>query len=433
MKVFEIIQQVAATSSTKEKQAILEANKENRTLLSTFLYAENPRYNFWIKGFDIAVGTVGGKELSLYAFTQLDRLINREITGNAARKFLADLLREHTPDSAIIINRIVNRDLRCKCGTAIVNKVWKNLIPEYPMMLCDKFNEKTEKYLRSKDSFVVQNKSDGGRINIKVGQDGNVSYHSRNGSTLELFGRFDEQFKNFPGLIFDGELLVKTEDGIVNRQKSNGYYTKAVRGTLTKEESELFVVVLWDVIPETALIGQIISNPYNERLSYLVKMVDSLPNNNSVEVTEYELVHSIEECLAFYDKMRLRGEEGAIIKVSDSLWEDRRSKNQIKLKAEDEGDFLCTGWTEGTGDFVGMMGSLQCQTACGKVKFSVGSGFKVADRTDGDQYIGKIIKCRYNEIISSRDRKDGTLSLFLPIFDSVRWDKTTANTMEELK
>ena len=129
-----------------------------------------------------------------------------------------------------------------------------------------------------------------------------------------------------------------------------------------------------------------------------------------------------------------RGEEGGILKSLNGIWEAKRSKYQLKLKAEDPADLLVVGYTLGTPgtQFDGMLGALVCQTSCGQLEVSVGSGFKhkKGERDNPESYIGKIIQVKYNCIISSKgsDKK----SMFLPIFDGIRYDKDTANSLEDL-
>jgi hypothetical protein len=438
--IYQIIEQIAATSSLKEKQAIFERNQGNDALRLSFLYAENPRFNFWIRGVDPSIpaesyGLLGGKQIDQSTFKALDELINRKVTGNAARERLIDILSEHDPHAAVIINRIVNRDLRCGAGTSISNKVWKGLIPEYPVMLCGKYDAKAEKYLAGKGKLIAQKKSDGGRVNIKVDLNGGVTYHSRSGSVLNLYGAFDSVFTNFPGQVFDGELLVKTANGVADRKTGNGFYTKAVRNTLSEAEAARFVMDIWDVIPTDVFHGvQPSTETYRTRLKNVTRMLTKV--DSRIEVSEGYECDSMAECMAVYDVMRARGEEGIIIKVLDgAIWEDRRSKDCVKVKAEETGDFLCTGWEYGTPgtQYEKMLGNLKCETSDGLCKFNVGSGFNDLDREDPDQYVGRIIEIKYNEVIASRARKDGTKSLFLPIFSQIRFDKTVANSLAELK
>lgn len=436
MTIFDIICSISADPSLKAKQAIVEKHKDNEVLKKCFLYAENPRFNFYIKADPgMEVGASGTNDISLETFAQLDEIINRKVTGNDARLFLQSILLPlHTAGRTVVI-RIVNRDLRCNAGTSIANKVWKNLIPEYPVMLASKGDKKSFDYLESlvgKDNFVVQTKCDGGRVNVMVDERGNVTYRSRNGSELNLHGFFDAQFREHRGFVFDGELLARDDDnGIVDRKIGNGLYTKAVRGTLSAKEASKLCMVVWDVIPTDEFNAGQGSMSYRDRLRVLMDYSSKF-NAAIVTIVESKIVHTIKEVQEFYELMRSRGEEGAIVKVASSRWEDRRSKNMVKMKAEETCDAVVVGVIEGSGKYAGMIGSLECESSCGLLKFNVGSGFNDDDRKkDPSFYMGKIVEVAYNEIISSKGKT--TKSLFLPIYKQVRYDKNVANKLDELK
>lgn len=431
MKTTDIITLIANTGSTNEKKAILEKNKNNDLLKNCFLYTENKRFNYYIK---VEQTTGSGKvELADEHFILLDALNARVVTGNEARDLVNKAMEKMTIESQELFCKIINRDLRCGAGTTIANKVWKNLIPEYPVMLASKFDAKAQKYLSQYENnvgFYVQCKMDGGRCLVKVSETGDVTYHSRSGSILDLFHEFDDQFSPFRGMIFDGELLVLTKTGKRDRVCGNGLYTKAVRNTLSAEEAKRFTIVLWDVIPEKEyLIGKG-TESYSTRLDLLQTMEPHF-GATGVRVVESKKVNTLGECLEFYGNMRSRGEEGAIIKVANSVWEDTRSKNMVKMKAVETGDFVCVGVEPGAGKYANMIGALVCETSCGKVNFSVGTGLTDKDRALSNKYIDKIIEVKYNEVISSKNKD--TKSLFLPVFVQVRDDKTIANSLEELK
>lgn len=432
MNIYEIIQSVANTSSTKEKQAILERNKDNNILRLCFLYAENPRFNFYVKvrpaGFDYG----GTNDISIATFYDLDKLIDRTYTGNAAREFINKIMRDLTPEAQLVLGRIINKDLRCNCGTAIANKVWKNLIPEYPVMLASKGDVKSMDALRKFGGpYIVQKKCDGGRVNVMVDAEGNVTYRSRNGNELELYGFFDVQFSKYKNMVFDGELLVRDEMGVADRKTGNGLYTKAVRGTLPKDEVSKMCMEIWDVIPIEEFNAGIGTRAYTDRLTSLLIMKF---NPALVQVVESKKVNSLEECDTFYQRMRDQGEEGAIIKTASGRWEDKRSKHMVKLKAEETADLLCFAYEKGSGKYANMIGTLLCRTSCGKLVTGVGTGLNDADRArDPDYYLGKVIEVCYNEVIASKDPKVKTKSLFLPVYKQVRFDKDTANSLDELK
>ena len=433
-ELYHIISALRDHPSTLNKQQILEANKDNEVLQTVFSMTENPFCNYYIKvDKNIWAGVPEGKEeitfeLLIEVFGQL---AGRKVTGHAARDFLAEILSTLTEKDRSILRRIINRDLECNVGTAICNKVWPGLIPEMPCMLASKMDEKAAaSVVPNKDGYIVQTKMDGGRAMATVNDDGTVNVRSRNGKELLLYGFFDTVLSKFPGYVFDGELVVMTDNGVEDRKTGNGFFTKAVRGTINQKEASRFRYVVWDMIPLADFNAGKSTVPYKERLSKLID-AQSLMTPGIVHLVQSRIVSTLQEAEVFYSEMLERGEEGAILKFADMPWEDRRSKKMIKLKEEKDIDAEVIGVTEHT-KVPGWVGSLTCKTADGLVQFDVGSGFTEADRQKPfDYYFGKIVKCKYNALISNKTST--TKSLFLPIFVEVRDDKLTANSLKDLK
>ena len=119
--------------------------------------------------------------------------------------------------------------------------------------------------------------------------------------------------------------------------------------------------------------------------------------------------------------------------IRDSnIWEDKRSKTQIKFKAELDADLLCVGVEEGTGKYAGKIGALKLESADGIIKCKVGTGLSDADRNHPPEtYLDKVIAIVYNARIV--DISTGIESLFLPRFIEVREDKTNADSSERIK
>lgn len=431
-KLSDIIQQLKSTGSTLEKQAILESNKSYMALRDLFEMTENPSINYFMR-LDKNQARAAGTEFITTETLDLIRkkVIGRELTGNAARQFVEDILETLTEQEQQIIIGMINRDLDCKVGTAIINKVWKKLIPEMPCMLAAKMDPKiADSIVYKKNGYVVQLKCDGLRGMAIVSRDGSVQFMSRNGKPLLTHGVFDAQLSQFPGYVFDGELLVASEDGVEDRQTGNGFGTKAVRGTITPEEAIRFKYVVWDMIPVDNFFYGKCDIPYGQRLSNLINAALKFENSR-ISLVEGKVVSSIDECNTFYGEMIERGEEGAILKFIDGPWEDRRSKYMIKLKEELDIDAECYAVIPHKKN-PKWIGALACKTRDGKVLFDVGSGLTEEDREkDPSEFIGKIIQCKYNAVITRKG--SSTKSLFLPIFQCVRYDKTEANSLEELK
>jgi ATP-dependent DNA ligase len=312
-------------------------------------------------------------------------------------------------------------------SVATANDVWMGLIKEYPVMLCSGYDQK----LVDKIEFpaYVQLKEDGMRFNAIV-VDNKCEFKSRNGKTLDLLGNLEAEFvemANGIDCVFDGELLVKIDGKIADRQTGNGILSKAGKGTISSKEAELVCATVWDHIPYAYFISSHCPVPYQQRFKRLAERV----NHPRIELVPSFIVDSLDEAQALFEQYLIDGKEGIILKSMDGEWEDKRSKSQIKFKGELECDLLVTGIENGTGKYQGMLGSLICASSDNVITVNVGSGLKDEQRQSlGSDIIGRVVAVKYNARIKS---KDGAESLFLPIFIELRDDKTEADSSTDIK
>jgi ATP-dependent DNA ligase len=427
-----IFLELANTSSRLEKEAILKKHHANETLKRVLFLALDPYTQFYIRkipGYSpnlterFATPLAGGLD-------NLDKIINRDVTGNAAIQHLKNILESVLADDAKVIERIIEKDLKCGVSEATVNKIWPNLIPTYPVMLASGFDEK----IMNKMTYpaYVQLKLDGMRFNAIV-QNNKVDFRSRNGKSIDLLGNLEQEFLSLAGelpVVFDGELIVREKNGsIMNRQKGNGILNKAVKGTISDKEATMVEAVIWDIIPlEHFKLGE--SNlSYESRFEILqnLEMPERVSLIENIEVASEDEAHHL------FEEYFSKGEEGIILKDITKGWEDKRVKHQVKFKGELECDLLCVDWQEGTGKNVGKLGALVLESSDKLVKVNVGSGFtdEQRDKYTMNNTVGKIVAVKYNAKI--QDKKTGEFSLFLPVFIELREDKDVADSLSSIK
>lgn len=445
--VNDIFKKLAETSSRLEKESILRKNEGNRDLYTAIALALNPLTNFYIKKIpEYQPGAQTNNEHRITLYEAMVRITNelstRKITGNDAIALLKYTLESVEPDEAKVLERIIKKDLRCGVSEATANKVWENLIPTYPVMLCSPYEQKSIDKI--KFPAFVQLKMDGMRFNAVV-RNGKVTYFSRNGKMLDLLGHLDEDFIKAANceeldhdrysdfVVFDGELWVGDILGFpLPRQTSNGILAKCQKGTITDEEASQIYCTLWDVIPYKDFTAGKCTTPYSERFLELEKRVQSFVSNKLKIVLSYN-VYSLEEAKLLFEQYLSEGQEGIILKDMSAPWEDKRVKHQIKFKGEQDCDLRCVGWEEGTGKNKGKLGALILESEDGALRVSVGTGFtdSMRETITEQEVVGKIVAIKYNARIS--DKKTGQHSLFLPVFIEVRTDKETADSSSEIK
>jgi hypothetical protein len=441
LSVFDILRSLEAKSGRNDKLEILTKNKDNELLKRVVFLALDPFTQFYQKKIPEYRRSPLAAVPLVKALDRLSNLSTRQVTGNAAIEYLRKLLSDMALEDAFVLERIILKDLVCGVQESTANKVWKNLIPSYPCMLASAYDEK----LIDKMNFpaIAQIKMDGMRFNAVVNATTKtVEYRSRNGKEVKINNwLLDEAFlamaKNIgmAFVVFDGELIVVDDYGKpLDRKTGNGILNKAVKGTITDSESKMVRAILWDVIPMLYFQKERCDVVYKDRLATLVVAIDNLGDNLKylTAVVETKIVNNSYEAQKVFENYYSQGQEGIILKDSEGIWENKRSKGQVKYKGELECDLMCTNWIPGSGKYKGMLGSLELRSSDGKINVSVGTGFTDDMRKSirPEDVINKIIAVKYNARITSKNNAED--SLFLPVFIEIREDKQTADRSKDV-
>jgi ATP-dependent DNA ligase len=428
MNIHQFLESLAANASRNFKIEQLEANKDNELLREVIRLALCPFTQFYQRKIPAYTPNTTSHAASLQSMLPaFYDLHTRSITGNAAIDHLKSMLEAVSPDDAKVIERIIQKDLRAGFSASTSNKVWMGLVHEYPVMLCSPFEQK----LVDKIKFpaAVQLKMDGMRFNAIV-RDGKVEFRSRNGKEIQLLGNLEEEFVKMAGIVdcvFDGELLVVDNGKILDRQTGNGILNKANKGTITVRDASKVHATVWDVIPYVMFETGHCAAPYSTRFGTLQSM--DLPEK--IHLVEHTVVCDYEAAKTIFEEYLAAGQEGIILKDLAGVWEDKRSKTQIKFKGELECDLRIVGIEEGQGKYAGMLGALLLESSDGVIKVRAGSGFSDDQRKNiGPEVIDKIAAIKYNTRIKN---KAGEESLFLPIILEIRDDKEVADSSKDIK
>ena len=423
--VLSILNRLEATTSRLEKEEILKQNADNPDLKDAFNLALNPTINFHIKKAPEPKTWAAGppEHVSLgSALSDMEVMIcSRRLRGNAARDHVASILGCMNAEDQEVLRRVIGRNLKCGVSEATAEKTWPGLKLSYPCMLVSPMDSKT----KLKFPCIAQTKMDGMRFNALV-ENGQVTYRSRAGKELDLFGVLDEDVLALTAgqdFVLDGELLMFGAGKPLDRKTGNGLLTKFQKGTGTKQLAEQIRAVVWDIIPLFAFRKGVCTTGYKDRVTMLI---DERPGR--IQVARIHDVNSMEEAQVLYKQKLAEGEEGLVLKDPMGPWEDKRVKHQVKMKAELEADLRVTGFLPGTGKFEGKIGSLLVESADGQVKTAVGTGLSDEQRSlPFTEFENKIAAIKYNAVIS--DKKTGAKSLFLPVFIEVREDKKEADIL----
>ncbi|NCP89833.1 MAG: hypothetical protein GW827_06195 [Flavobacteriales bacterium] len=422
MSILDILNELTSTPSTNDKVKILEREKDNKVLKRVFQAAYDKTLTYGIK--KIPEYTEYVTKISLdKAIDELTVFSTRKYTGNQAIQYLSNILSRLSPASAIVLERVIQRDLRCGTSDTLAARVWPGIVPVFDVMLAHK-DISGIKY-----PCIGQIKFDGARCHL-IWDGTKASAWSRNGKEIQTLGVFDSQMQSAFGaecVTIDGELLIVRDGKIIDRKTGNGIISKANKGTITKEEADSIRMVAWDIVDVTSKI------PYDVRLQTLTEAMSKALNHNMIILAETRSINSPEEAQKMFEECISHGHEGAMMKNIKQTWEPKRVKGIGKMKAVESIEVRITEIIEGTGKYAGTLGAFEYSTDDGLIKGNVGSGFSDDQRRMffDKKYIGEIMEILYNQLITDKNTKQ--YSLFLPRFVDIRFDKDITSKFEEIK
>jgi DNA ligase-1 len=325
-------------------------------------------------------------------------------------------------DCANLLTSLICKDLYIGCDAKTINKEIPGLIPTFNVQLANKYFDKPE-YVEGK-TFALTTKIDGGRI-IALKENGQVSFFTRAGQKYEgLVDLEDEMSRLMPeGTCLDGEITLLDRGSLSSKEA----YKETMKIVRTKDKEKHGIKMLvFDWMTVADFKEQQCDFPYKIRrtgaenvfamndFTYFELLPILYLGDDTTKITEI-----LEEEIA-------KGEEGIMINIWDANYEFKRTNNLLKVKKFNTCDLRVTGFEEGTGKYVGMLGAFICEYKGGQVK--VGSGLTDEQRVDvwrnSRDYENLIIEVSYFE-----ETKDSTgkLSLRFPTFKDFRFDKTEPN------
>lgn len=223
MSIKLILDTIAAISGKNDKGKELAKHKDNELLKRVIYLAHSPRVKFYIKQIPEYTGNTSVTETLEKALDELMPLQTRLITGGEAITWLQNMLSCVTSDDALVIERIIGKDLKIGMDSGI-NKVIPKLIEETPYQGAKSFSEKgaAKLFEKGKDKktkvVISQIKADGTYRNAII-RSGEVELISRQGEVSTLTGaKFLSELATLEDCVLNGELTI---DGM-KRTVANG-------------------------------------------------------------------------------------------------------------------------------------------------------------------------------------------------------------------
>ena len=422
-EVIKIIKELQANSG-KRLQEILEENKDNQMLKDVLYFVYNP---FIVTGLS---SKKINKDLSNMVIKKVpvvndpkfditcifDYLIDHNTGKDEDIAYIQHYLYALPIEDREIYKQIFTKELKLGITAKTINKVWKDFIPEFNVMLAEKYWDRMNELEETKPNIIITQKLDGIRAVAKV-KNGEIEIFSRQGKIITGLKDIEEELFRLPNGFYDGELLLQKDD-----IPSKDLYRETVTVVNSKNKYKSGVVFnIFDYInTQDFLKGYWDTKCINRKMFIYEELRKIEPDwLKPVEIL-YLGEYNKDIVKQELDRQISLEHEGVMVNLANAPYEGKRTKNILKVKAMQDCDLKIIGFEEGTGKNKGTLGAVIVDYKGSEVK--VGSGFTDEDRgyfwANQEELLGRVITVQYFE--ETTNKKDNSLSLRFPVYLELR-------------
>tara|TARA_Y100001968_G_scaffold131293_1_gene119854 strand:- start:102 stop:1415 length:1314 start_codon:yes stop_codon:yes gene_type:complete len=356
-----------------------------------------------------------------------NKLIKRELTGNAARDAILTAMESSRKEEWNgFYRRVLIKDLRCGVSEKTVNKIAKKF-PKYkiPIFSCPLAHDSANHEKKMIGKKQIEIKLDGVRV-LTIIRKNKVEMFSRNGKQFHNFGHIISEIENVIkenptpyDLVLDGEVMsANFQDLMKQVHRKDGKQNKdAVLHLFDLCPLKNFQKGRWET-HQTA--RSLLVKEWVAKHSILLKHIRSLEWENVDLDTNKGQKRFVE-----LNKSAVEGGyEGVMIKDPDAMYECKRTHSWLKAKPFIEVTLKVVSVEEGTGRNKGRLGAILVEGEDDGYEYSLscGSGFSDIQReeywTKRNHLVGQLVEIRADAKTKSKDAM--TFSLRFPRFKCFR-------------
>lgn len=327
------------------------------------------------------------------------------------------------PEYEEFLKRLFTKNLPIGVEAATINKVYgEEIIPVWEVQQGYPIDK-----VKLKDGiwFSLSQKMNGNRGTMYKGE--LISRQAQKFKGLDhikndLLALYDEDASRRDAWVFDGELIYKNPE-----RMSDGEAFRYGTGLLNSDNQDKAGIkfVIFDVIPVVEFDRGKCTIPYKIRRIGLNCLRAEITRKHleNIEIVPMVYEGKDQSVIPKWLDYAVEHDWEGLMLNTDVPYRRARHNGCLKIKRFYTVDLRITAIEEGQNRLAGTMGALVVDYKGNKLR--VGSGFDDTTRAavwaNPDDYIGKIVECKYKEV--TMDKKTGLESLQFPTFVRFRDDK----------
>ena len=218
-QIQEFVDAQNATNSNTDKLNVLKKYAKNEAVRNALEYTYNTFKQYGVT----SANCKKNSKLIKYGYSDLFKLLDdlsiRFITGHTATSLVNGFVEANKKHEDLIFS-IIDRNLKTRSTTSMINKVIPGLIPTFDVALANSYDEKMAKKVDFNDTWFVSRKLDGCRCICIINEDGEPTYFSRAGNEFLTLKNLDAEIISLglKNMVIDGEICMLDANGNENFQ-----------------------------------------------------------------------------------------------------------------------------------------------------------------------------------------------------------------------
>lgn len=412
-----------ATNSNSDKLQVIKDFSNDAEVMKALRYTYTPFKQYYVtsknckKRSDLCLPTPSYDNF----FSLLDALDNRDVTGHQAISEVNAFIKANGQYEELIFN-VIDRNLKTRSTTSMINKIVPGLIPTFDVALADTYKDSTKKKVNFKeDSWYVSRKLDGVRCIAYIDETGEPKFFSRAGKEFDTLGKVAEQLKkyNLRKVVLDGEICMVDENGDEDFQ---GIIKEIKRKDHTIQNPKFLV---FDILHQDEFDNKTSDRIFSERMDELELFFDTYEFGGFISQVDQFYVENEEDLQDHMDTAVQFGWEGLMLR-KDAPYQGKRSSDIMKVKKFFDAEYVVIE-TENAVNRVIVEGREVEEEMLRNVvimhkgnRVQVGSGFTQEQKRyyyqHPEEIIGKTINVQYFEETTDQN---GDHSLRFPVIKAI--------------
>ena len=418
--LLDLVTLLKTTTSSNKKKEYIASVKSDIGVGRLLVYTHSPYIHFGVSSRNVikneSINNPIGECIDIY--TLLDNLSNRVWTGHTAIGMINGFVTKY-PQFKEIVFAIIDKDLKTRAGTRIINNVIPGLIPTFSVALAEKLRKMPDFV---NEQWIGSRKLDGVRCIIRK-EGTNIDVLSRQGKQFTTLNNIAEEVSAIPhDFVLDGEVCIMDENGNEDFQG----IMKEIRKKDHTIKQPMFHV--FDLLTLTEFDNQTSERIFSDRIQH-AKTTLSKTTRKHIHMLDQDVIVDETQLDNMTAEAENNGFEGLMIR-KDVAYDGKRSKDILKVKKFSDAEYVVERIVSKSMRYIDNGEEYEAEMLSNIIilhkgnEVGVGSGWSMAERkyyfANPDELIGKTVTVTYFE---ESQNQNGNWSLRFPTLKIVHGDE----------